>query len=189
MTIDLRQTQIYAPRKETGDTYFDPRWFVIYSKPRMESLAELNLRRQSYETYLPLVRLFQRRRGAWRQAVEPLFPRYLFIRMTAKQNTISPIASTRGVSNLVRFGQQMATAPDTLVDQLRSAEDPAQGVHDLVKPIFIQGEKVRVLEGALAGFEAIFEAQNGDTRVTILMDILGRATSRIMLERDSIGRV
>lgn len=182
------RTETRAAAKDLCDTYFDPRWFVVYSKPRMESLAELNLRRQSYETYLPLVRLSRRRRGTLQKVIEPLFPRYLFIRMTAKQATLSPITSTRGVSNLVRFGQQVTWASDSLVNELRAEEDPVHGLHVFVEPDLMRGEKVRVLEGALAGFEAIFEASSGDTRVTILMDILGHATNPITLERGSIAR-
>lgn len=171
-----------------ADTYYDTRWFAVYSKPRLESVAESNLQRQSYDTYLPRIKHSRRRRGAWQEIVEPLFPRYLFIRMTPKQSTMSPIASTRGVSNLVRFGHQISPVPEGLVEQLRAAENPVSGLHGCKNPIFTQGEKVRVLDGPLAEIEAIFESTDGDARVTILLDILGRAANRITLSRDSIGR-
>lgn len=188
MILEISTTDQSTMVRDLNETYYDTRWFAVYSKPRLETVAESNLRRQSYETYLPLIKQARRRRSTWREIVEPLFPRYLFIRMTPKQNTMSPIASTRGVSNLVRFGHQISPVPEGLVEQLRAAENPASGFHGCKKPIFTQGEKVRVLDGPLAEIEAIFDSTDGDTRVTILLDILGRAANRITLSRDSIGR-
>ena len=31
-------------------------WFVVQTKPKQESVAEVNLKRQGYETYYPRVR-------------------------------------------------------------------------------------------------------------------------------------
>ena len=55
-------------------------WFVIYSKPSQERIAEGNLQAQGFETYLP--RLAQRKTHARRSSVVtvPMFPRYFFVR-------------------------------------------------------------------------------------------------------------
>ena len=40
--------------------------------------------------------------------VEPVFPRYLFVRLDFGVTNLAPIRSTLGVSDLVRFGEQRA---------------------------------------------------------------------------------
>ena len=54
-------------------------WYLLYSKPRQEGVAVENLKRQGYETYLPLIRTRRRRQGQYVSLVEPMFPRYLLI--------------------------------------------------------------------------------------------------------------
>ena len=49
------------------------RWYLVHTKPRKEKLAQANLQRQDWEVYLPLLLSRRRRRGAWAEAVEPLF--------------------------------------------------------------------------------------------------------------------
>ena len=53
-------------------------WYVAYTKPRQESVAECNLQRQSFETYLPWIFQARRKRGERKGIVEPMFPCYLF---------------------------------------------------------------------------------------------------------------
>ena len=98
-------------------------WYLLYSKPRQEGVAVENLKRQGYETYLPLIRTRRRRQGQYVSLVEPMFPRYLFIHLSDQTDNWGPIRSTLGVSALVRFGDLPAQVPDRLIDALKSRED------------------------------------------------------------------
>ena len=81
-------------------------WYLIYTKPRQEQRALLNLEQQGYECYLPLHAAEKLQRGKLSVVEEPLFPRYLFIQLDTSQTGKSwgPIRSTKGVSHLVAFG-------------------------------------------------------------------------------------
>lgn len=61
------------------------RWFAAHTKPRKEAVAEEHLRRQSYTVYYPRLFETKRRNGSWRQVIEPLFLRYLFVQLTEGQ--------------------------------------------------------------------------------------------------------
>jgi transcriptional antiterminator RfaH len=37
----------------------DP-WYLAYTKPRLEEVAQVNLRQQSFEVYLPLYKKFKK---------------------------------------------------------------------------------------------------------------------------------
>lgn len=162
-------------------------WYAVFTKPRQEVVAEANLERQRFEVYLPRLRE-QRRRGNRAVAViGPLFPRYLFIRLSLELDNAAPVRSTKGVCGFVRFGDLPAVVPDHLVERLRRAADPQSGVHVLDKPLR-RGERVTILEGPMAGLEAVFEARSGNERVIVLLDLLGQA-NRVSIPQRSIGRV
>ncbi len=151
------------------------RWYLVYAKPRQEEIAKVNLERQGYVTYLPKTRQRRKRMGKPLICVEPLFPRYLFIALDVLRDNWAPIRSTIGVSGLVRFGAEPAVVPTDLVDMLRSRDD-AEGVQQLPPTDFREGDRVRVGEGPLAGYEGLFLARSGRDRVTILLDIVGKQT-------------
>jgi len=73
-------------------------WYLIHTKPRQENAALLNLEQQGYECYLPILLAEKLRQGSLSVIEEPLFPRYLFIRLDPSGGSQSwaPIRSTRG---------------------------------------------------------------------------------------------
>ena len=101
---------------------------------------------------------------------EPLFPRYLLIRLDADGTGQSwaPIRSTKGVSQMVTFGGEPAKVSETLVAALRQreAEEP--------RPLFAPGERLTIGEGPFAGLDAVYEMPDGDRRAMVLIEILGK---------------
>lgn len=148
-------------------------WYLVYTKPRQEEVAQTNLVRQGYGVYLPLVQESRKRQGRRTVMVEPLFPRYLFIHLDTHTDNWGPIRSTLGVASLVRFGQEPANLPDELIDFLKVREGDA-GLHEWAELSYRAGDKVRVAEGAFHGYEGILLARNSRERVIVLLDILGR---------------
>jgi len=163
------------------------KWYAVCCKPRQESVAEENLLRQGFRVYLPRIRIRQRRRGHWIDAVEVLFPRYIFIRLDPRRRSTAPVRSTRGVVGLVRFGGQPAVVPDAVMEALREREDAASGLHEDKRPLFNAGEPVKMVDGPLAGMEGIFTQLDGDKRVIVLLELLGKA-NKVTVSRDWVAR-
>ena len=163
------------------------RWYAVCCKPRQEAVAEENLLRQGFQVYLPRIRIRQRRRRQWIDAVEVLFPRYIFIRVDTLKRSTATVRSTRGAVGLVRFGGQPAVVPDAVMEALRQREDAASGMHEDKRPLFEAGETVKLVDGPLAGMEAIFTEQDGDKRVIVLLELLGKA-NKVTVSRDWIER-
>ena len=159
-------------------------WYLIYSKPRQETTAREQLERQGYKTYLPLVRVRRQRRGKTYKEISPMFPRYLFIYLSDGVDDWSPIRSTIGVSNLVKFGQSAIPVPSELISVLTKREDE-QGVQVIEAKPLKKGEKVIVAEGPFEGYEGIFEAKSGKDRVVILLNILEKQV-KLKMEQDKI---
>mgnify|MGYP001572761454 FL=1 len=148
-------------------------WYLVYCKPRQESVARENLTRQGFETYLPIMRDVRRRQGKRVVLIAPMFPRYLFIHLNRQTDNWAPIRSTLGVVSIVRFGRTAARVPDDLVTLLRSRED-LQGLQILPVEEYKPGSRVRITQGGFAGYEGIFQAASSRDRVTVLLDVLGR---------------
>jgi len=163
-------------------------WHVVTCKPRQETVAEENLRRQGFEVYLPRIRTRQRRGGRWHESAQALFPRYLFLRADACRQSLAPVRSTRGAVGLVRFGMEPAVLPDVMLDAIRARAEPETGLHDNPYLRFRPGEAVRVLAGPLAGLEGIFDCEDGARRVLVLLELLGK-THRIGMDSDAIAKL
>ena len=163
------------------------RWYAVCCKPRQESVAEENLLRQGFRTYLPRISMRQRRRGRWVETVEVLFPRYIFIHVDPERRSMASVRSTRGVTGLVRFGGQPAVVPDVVMDALKRREDVASGMHMDDRPAFSAGDAVKLVDGPLAGMEGVFTEKDGDKRVIILLELLGKA-NKISISSDWIDR-
>ena len=160
-------------------------WSVVFSKPRQEAIAKYNLERQGFMVYLPMLRRSKRLRGRWVDAVEPLFPRYLFVALEFGVQDLSPIRSTLGVIDLVRFGLEPATVPQGVVESLMAAEDPAAACHLGRSEPFRKGDRVTIAAGPFAGVEAIFEESTGKGRVSLLLDLLGQA-NRVQVDKNLV---
>jgi transcriptional antiterminator RfaH len=159
------------------------RWYLVHTKPRKEMVVEQNLQHQGYEVYLPLIQQPRRRRGHWIEAIEPLFPRYLFVRLRIGYDNIRPIRYTTGVHNLVRFTEEPTVVPDQIVESLRCTADRNTSLHHPKGPLFKSGDTVIVDKGPLAGLQAIFLAETCQERVIILLKMLGRE-NRVTVECD-----
>ena len=159
-------------------------WYLIFSKPQRERLALANLERQKYQVYLPLVRNRKRVGGHYRSLIEPMFPRYLFIQLDDQSDDWGPIRSTIGVAKLVRFGIIPARLPDAFVQLMREREDN-QGIQSLPERELKPGDPVRIVEGVMAGYEAIYQSNSGKERVILLLEIAERS-AQITLKQDDI---
>jgi len=151
-----------------------PRWRAVYCKPRQEDRAEVHLRNQAYDAYLPRVRARRRLRGRDRTVIEPMFPRYLFVRLADYREDFGPIRSTRGVIGLVRMGEDFPTVPDELIAALRRREDPGGAIDLTAYHGLMPGEPVEITAGPFAGYQGLFDAASGEQRVVVLLEILNR---------------
>jgi len=149
-------------------------WYLVHTKPRQEDVALANLQRQGYECYLPQMRIERIRRRKAEIATEPMFPRYLFIRLDSSDQgkSWSPIRSTLGVSQLVHFGARAAKVDDALVELLRQREQAMP-----LDTMFHSGDSVVVTDGPFAGVEAIYQTADADRRAFILLEILSKPVS------------
>jgi transcriptional antiterminator RfaH len=157
-------------------------WYAVLCKPRREALAEANLINQGYRVYLPRLATQCRREGKWVDTLEPLFPRYLFLATGDERQGLAPVRSTLGVSGLVRFGGQPATIPETIVESLRERQDPGTGACAR-RNTFSPGAPVAFRGGPFTGLDGVFDVDDGEGRVFVLLELLGKI-NKVKVRRD-----
>jgi transcriptional antiterminator RfaH len=148
-------------------------WYLVHTKPKQEKCALQNLQQQGYQCYLPILLSEKFRQGILTIIDEPLFPRYLFIRLGQGNSAKSwaPIRSTKGVSRLVSFGIEPAKIDDGLVELLRVQE---AAIQEKPERLFKPGERVCLTDGAFAGIEGIYQMADGECRVMVLIELLSK---------------
>ena len=153
-------------------------WYLIKTKPRQENVAINNLENQEYSTYCPTVRINNKN--------VVLFPGYIFIHLDKKKENWSPIRSTKGVVNFVKFGLNFAQVPDTVIELLKANQlINKEKLINLNK--FKPGDKVQITDGVFKNCIAIFKSSKSEERVILLMNLLGQQQTINIKQETVIG--
>lgn len=162
-------------------------WYVVKTKYRKEATAYENLERQGYHAYCPKMSFSKRIKGQWKKVTEPLFPCYLFIRLQVGLDNFSPIRSTLGVLDLVRFGRKPAVISGEIIAEIQEQELQHKNSSN-TGPLWNPGDEVEIVSGPFENTKGIFESMCGDERVILLLNLLGRP-SKVNLSVNSVAPV
>ena len=146
---------------------------LVQVKPRQERRALENLERQKGVCYCPIVQIEKLIRGKRTQVEEALFPGYLFINFDPEQSnlTYTAIRSSRGVSKIVRFGEEPAKVSESLILQIKDCEKAS--VSSLNAPSLPQkGDMVIIVGGPFKGLQAVYSQTDGQQRSIVLISLL-----------------
>jgi transcriptional antiterminator RfaH len=166
------------------------KWHVIHTKVKEEFRALENLQAQGFEVFLPTCQVQRKLQGKIKLATEPLFSRYLFIRLSDVSSNWYPIRSTRGVSQLLRFGvlSEPVVLPDPIIDCLKQRCAKEEPLHEL----FSSGELLEITQGPFKGFVGFFEKlktlPDGISRALLLVEVLG-STQRLEIDLPQLKKL
>lgn len=154
------------------------KWYLIKTKPRQEKIAIAHLENQKYRVYCPFALINNKSQF--------LFPGYLFIHLDNESQDWSPIKSTKGVLNFVRFGISFAKIPDKVIDLIieneKNTANKIKNVND-----FKKGDKVQIKDGVFKSCIAIFQSIKSDERVLILLNLLGQEQTININKKSLVG--
>ena len=111
-------------------------------------------------------------RGKRIEALEVLFPGYLFVQIGDTSVSATSIRSTRGVSHFVSSGGRPIKVPSGLIEQLqrRVSEQEDQVMSSVPKV----GEKMTIMDGPFRGLDAVFYQPDGNNRALVLVTMLNQ---------------
>ena len=148
-------------------------WCVVQTQTRLEEKAYRHLVNQDFATYLP--RYLRRVRHARRsvEALRPLFPGYLFVRLDAGAYRWRSINGTMGVQRILTDGESPKYLDEAIIRSIMDREDESGAIR-MARPSFLHGQAVRVTDGPFAEVDALFEDMRDDDRAMLLISLLGR---------------
>lgn len=143
-------------------------WFAAYTAPRHEKAVLRHLAVRHLESFLPLYTSVRRWKNGCRVAVEqPLFPGYVFVHI---QRRHSPkVLQVPGVVSIVSNGREPSALLSHEIESLRAALP--QRFYEPHAYLAI-GDKVRVVNGPLAGLAGILVRKKTNLRVVLSLDLI-----------------
>ncbi len=140
-----------------------------------------HLARDPIVPYVPKV-LVPRRHGSRRwQALESLFPGYLFARFTPQPSLLYRIRRTPGVARLLWDSESLVPVDDDVVQFIRQREEG----RGFIEPpqVFQAGARVRFGNGPFAMLEGVVERPAlARDRVRVLLKLMGAPVSVVANE-------
>jgi transcription antitermination factor NusG len=151
---------------------------VLRLRSRFDFTVRDALRAAGVEEFLPTYSRTTRWSDRTNVTTRPLFSGYCFARFDAADKAR---VFVRGVVEILSIDQAPIPISDDVIEDLRRVvESPAP-----CSPCaYVVGERVRVKSGPFAGILAIVTRTQGETTLTLPIEILGRAVSVQIDTRD-----
>lgn len=148
-------------------------WACVNTKPQQEVRAAIEITNQGFSVFFPVEKRTKKKAGEEIVESYPLFPRYIFVRLDRERSEWGSIRNTRGVSYLLTGSDyKPLVVSDSIIEAIR-AYMPATQSESSEPTVFQANQKVKIVEGPLAGIEGLFVADK-QRRVMALLDVLGK---------------
>ena len=149
-------------------------WWVVQTKPQGEALAIEHLHEQKLTAYCPMYQKETLRGRQVKVTTTPLFARYVFILADqAAQQAVHTIRSTRGVSQLLKCGEQPTLVKASIIEEIKALETEHL---NQTEHYFKSNDEVLITSGLYQGLEAIYQMDKGLERAVVLLNLLQRDT-------------
>jgi transcriptional antiterminator NusG len=171
-----RSTSVDRGGESTGmfaESVEQPNWYAIQTRSRHEKVVRDQLDAKSITHLLPL----WRKRSIWKDRVKfvdvPLFSGYIF-GYFALQDRIT-VLETVGVARLVGINGKAVPIPDEQIAAVRTLMEHRLPCSPY--PYLVEGMRVRIKSGLLAGAEGILIAKKQRHRLVISVDLIQQAVA------------
>ena len=183
----------------------DTLWYCVRTHAKAEFRAVLDLSRMGFRPYCPMFlsqRQVKERGVPFRDVIEPLFPRYLFVAFDRHHDQWRRIFRADGIELLmIGPNERPMPVPTTVIEALRAQGRAGDGVIDMrtsaerhrsnaaarreaasqsidvtYYPPIEPGQTVKILSGPFAQFHGICTMSAND-RVRLLVEIFGRSSA------------
>jgi transcriptional antiterminator NusG len=153
------------------------RWYAVWLRSHYEHTVAEQLSARGFHTFLPEIPVWSKTPGARRTIRTPMFPGYLFVRDALVKDRYIDLLKVRGIVRVLEDGwSRLTPVPTEDIDAIQriTAADVVVSPHAHLQ----HGDRVRVLEGPLAGVEGIFvHDKRSKGRLVVSMNLLGRSVA------------
>ncbi len=152
----------------------EKQWYTVLTKSRFENVVHTGIANKSIDVFFPKIKVRSRRKDRKMMIEVPLFPGYLFVRISLDPAEQLAVLKTTGAVRLLGYNSGPVFVPKEQIESLKiitsSGHDILTGSQNRLKA----GEPVMVVNGPFSGVQGEFVRYKGKKRVIINIDTLGQ---------------
>ncbi len=157
-----------------------PKWYAVYTKSRHEKRVYKHLVPKMQEVFLPLVKVWSRRKDRRVKYDKPVLPGYLFFRDVITPAKRLSVLETFGVVRILtsKAGEQAMPEPipDEQVESIKILVASRQEIHPC--DYLTVGEKVSVISGPFMGATGtLLRINPKQNRLVVSIDLIHQAVA------------
>jgi transcription antitermination factor NusG len=142
-------------------------WYIFYTSPRAEKIVQQELLNRNYDVFLPMtktLRVWKNRQKKWIDQV--LFPNYIFVETQVSE--LYRITQIPKIVTCISCAGKPSNISSKEVEAIREILNSGKEI--TVERDFIKGDRVKIVNGPLVGYEGILVEQKGKTRFGIQLE-------------------
>jgi len=150
-------------------------WMPVRVKPKQEKKLTQYCKSKGVAFYLPLLKKVHRYERRTAEFFVPMFPGYVFCCLD--EDDYNQIVLSNAIVYRIRLDEH---EEDGLLEELASIkafELLRNEGEVIVKPELVEGKKVAVINGPLAGVSGVVDRRKGKTTISVNVDILGQSAT------------
>lgn len=148
-----------------------PEWYAVHVRSRHEFQIADRLKLKGIEAFLPVVERMRKWKDRKKLVAFPLFPGYLFVRITREARNLLDVLKIKGV---VRMLCTIPGEPDPVPDeQIACLQKLVENKEELDPyPYLDEGQNIRIIKGPLSGVEGILVKKTDKHMLVLSVDVL-----------------
>ena len=147
------------------------KWFALYTKPRHEFKAELQLKAEDINYYLPVITRLKQWSDRKKKITEPVLRGYIFIFADEKERELS--LQQISIVRCIFDNGRPAVIPEWQIDNLKKFLNHESDV--IVHSGVVPGAKVKILDGPFAGIVGVIKHEIKGKTIAVNIELLNRS--------------
>ena len=157
-------------------------WYAVQTRSNFERRVADGLQVRGMVTYLPVFSEMHQWSDRKRRIEVPVFPGYLFVRLSNMAAARLPILETSGSVRIVGSRREPEPVPDREIESIRRMLSSGYSCHTV--PYIEQGAIVRVVRGPLKNLDGMFLRNKGKGRFLVSVELLGQSVATEVAAED-----
>jgi transcription antitermination factor NusG len=146
-------------------------WYTAYTLPNFEKKVRDELELRSVESYLPLQVAYKQWSDRVKKVQVPLFRNYVFVK--SMECSRPDAFKVKGILKFVGFDGRPALISEEDINIIKRLENESLEV----EPTLVEGTRVKIIRGHLAGLEGRLYAKKGKQRFCVHIGTIQQSLS------------
>jgi len=159
----------------------DKKWYALYTRPRHEFKAEMQLNSVSIENYLPTFTTLKKWSDRNKKVTSPLFRGYIFIHSNEKERFLA--LEQKAIVRTICFNGKPSAIPDWQIESLRKMLTETFDV--VITDNIETGIKVKIISGPFTDVIGVVTARQEERWLAVSVELVHRSVM-VRLTKESV---